>query len=190
MFRESKQLENNQLHRGSIQPQMQPYPPPTKVSLMQITTWNIRGCNNALKKLLLKRRTEKEKSGIVFLQETKCSGDDLEKIAQKVWKGCETISIDAKGVIGGLGILWNPRVVTLSGFFSTNYSISVDFHILGTRIRGIITNVYGPPKVDQKHTFIESLSDLKTIVMNRAWIIGGDFNLIRNLGEKKEVFAA
>ena len=78
----------------------------------------------------------------------------------------------------------------MSGFFTTNCSISADFHILRTRIRGIITNVYGPPKVDQKQTFIESLSDLKTIVMNRAWIIGADFNLIRNLGEKKEVFVA
>ena len=102
-----------------------------------------------------------------------------------MWKGCETIAIDARGAAGGLGILWNPRVVTLSGFFTTICSISTDFHILGTRIRGIITNVYGPPKVDQKEIFIDSLSDLKTIVLNRAWIIGGDFNLIRNLGEKK-----
>ena len=103
-----------------------------------------------LKKRLLKRRIKKEKSGIVFLQETKCSGEDLAKTAQIVWKGCETISIDAKGVERGLGILWNPQVVTLSGFFTTNYIISADFHFLGTRIRGILTNVYGPPKVDQK----------------------------------------
>ena len=115
---------------------------------MQITTWNIRGCNNVVKKRLLKRRIEKENSGIVFLQETKCSGEDLAKISQNVWKGSETIAIDAIGTTGGLGILWNPRVVTLSNFFSTNCSISADFHILGTKVRGIITNVYGPPKED------------------------------------------
>ena len=78
----------------------------------------------------------------------------------------------------------------MSGFFTTNCSISADFHILGTRIRGIITNVYGPSKVDQKQKFIESLSNLKMIINSMAWIIGGDFNLIRNLGEKKEVFVA
>ena len=117
-------------------------------------------------------------------------GEELANTTQKVWKGCESIAIDSIGAAGGLEILWNPRVVTLVGFFSTNYFISIDFHILGTRIKGIIANVYGPPKVHQKQTFIESLSDLKMIVMNMAWIIGGDFNLIRNLGGKKEVFAA
>ena len=66
-----------------------------------------------LKKCLIKRRIEKENSRIVFLQETKCSGEDLQKLGQKVWKGSETIAIDARGVEGGLGILWNPQVVTL-----------------------------------------------------------------------------
>ena len=97
-----------------------------------------------LKKHLLKRRIDKEKLGIIFLQETKCSGEDLASIAQKAWKGCELIAIDARGVVGGLGILWNPRVVSLSGFLTTNCTISVEFHILGTRIRGFISNVYGP----------------------------------------------
>ena len=147
---------------------MQPFPPPINSFLMQIKTWNIRGCNSALNKCLLKRRIHKEKLGIIFLQETKCSGEDLANIAQKVWKGCESIAIDAKGAVGGLGILWNPHVVTLSGFLDTNCTISADFHILGTRIRGFISNVYGPPKVVQKQAFIESLTDLKTLVQNRA----------------------
>ena len=152
---------------------------------MQITTWNIRGCNSALKKRLLKRRIDKEKSGIIFLQETKFSGEELANIAHKVWKGCESIAIDATGVARGLGILWNPHVVTLSGFLATNCTISADFHILSTKIRGVISNVYGPPKVVQKQAFIESLIDLKPLVQNRAWIIRGDINLIRNLDEKK-----
>ena len=152
---------------------------------MQITTCNIRGCNSALKKRLLKRRIDKEKSGIIFLQETKCSGEELANIAHKVWKGCESIAIDARGAVGGLGILWNHRVVSLLGFLATNCTISADFHILGTRIRGFISNVYGPPKWVQNQAFIESLTDLKNLVQNRAWIIGGDFNLIRNLEKKK-----
>ena len=76
-------------------------------------------------------------------------------------------------------------MVTLLGFLATNCTISADFHILGTRIRGFISNVYGPLKVVQKQAFIESLTDLKNLVQNIAWIIGGDFNLIRNLDEKK-----
>ena len=112
-------------------------------------------------------------------------GEELAKITQKVWKGCESIAIDARGVVGGEGIQWNPQIVTLLGFLTTTFSILAEFHILGTRIRGFISNVYGPSKVDQKQAFIESITDLKTLAQNRAWIIGGDFNLIRNLDEKK-----
>ena len=113
---------------------------------MQITTWNIRGCNSALKKRLLKRRIDKDKSGIIFLQETKYLGEELASIAQKVWKGCESVAIDARGAAGGLAILWNPWVVLLSGFLATTCTLSAEFHILGTRIRGFISNVYGPPR--------------------------------------------
>ena len=152
---------------------------------MQITTWNIRGCNNTLKKRILKRRIDKDNSRVIFLQETKCSGEELAKITQKIWKGCESAVIDARGVDGGLGILWNPNIVTLLGFLTTTFSISANFHILGTCIHGFISNFYGPSKVDQKQDFIESITDLKTLAQNRAWIIGGEFNLIRNLDEKK-----
>ena len=84
---------------------MLPYQPLVKLFLMQITSWSIRGCKSDLKICLLRRRIEKEKSGIVFLQETKFSGEELLSIAQKVWKGWESVTIDARGVAGGLGIL-------------------------------------------------------------------------------------
>ena len=87
---------------------MFPYDPLVNLFLMQITTWNIRGCKSALKICLLRRRIEKDKLGIVFLQETKRSGEELSSIAWKVWKGCESVALDARGVAGGLGNLWNP----------------------------------------------------------------------------------
>ena len=127
---------------------MQPYPPLINPFLMQITTWNIRGCKSALKNLLLKRRIERDKSGIVFLQETKCLGEELASIAKKVWKGFESIAIDARGATGGMGILWNPQEVHLSGFLATPCTLTADFHIIGTRIRGVISNVYGPPRAE------------------------------------------
>ena len=141
---------------------------------MQITTWNIRGCNSALKKHLLKRRINNDKSGIIFLQETKCSGEELASISQKVWKGCESVAIDAIGAVGGLGILWNSPVVLLSGFLATTCTLSAEFHILGTRIRGFISNVYGPLRVDQKLEFLESLIDLKTLFRTRPGLLEGN----------------
>ena len=34
-------------------------------------------------------------------------------------------------------------------------------------------------------SFLDSLSDIKEIAKDKSWIMGGDFNLIRNLEEKK-----
>ena len=76
----------------------------------------------------------------------------------------------------------------LSGFLATPFTLSIDFHIIGTRIRGFISNLYGPLRDDQKTTFLDLISNIKTIVEDKAWIMGGDFNLIRNLDEKKVVY--
>ena len=129
---------------------------------MQTTTWNIRGCNNTLKIHLLRRRIELDNPGIIFLQETKCSEAELKIIGGKVWRGSEAIAVDAKGATGGIGILWNPRDVSLFEFYATHHSLSKKFHILGTSTRGFITNVYGPPRADHKRQFLDSLGMLKS----------------------------
>ena len=84
-----------------------------------------------------------------------------------------------------MGILWNLHEVQLSGFLATPCTLSTDFHIIGTRIRGAISNVYGHRRDEQKETFLDSISDIKVIVEENAWILGADFNLIRNLDGKK-----
>ena len=112
-------------------------------------------------------------------------GEELTSIAQKISKGCESVEINAKGATGGMGILWNPWDVNFSSFVATPFSHSAEFHILGTRIKGFMTNVYGPPREEHKLSFLDSLSVINEIADDKPWILGGDFNLIRNLEEKK-----
>ena len=38
---------------------------------------------------------------------------------------------------------------------------------------------------EQKFSFLDSLSNIKEIARDKSWTLGGDFNLIRNLEEKK-----
>ena len=101
---------------------------------MRITSWNIRGYSSTLKIRLPRRKIELEKTRVIFLQETKCSETDLKSIGGKVRKGCETVAVDAKMTVGGIGMLWNPKEVFLYNFSTTQYSIYVVFHILGTGI--------------------------------------------------------
>ena len=153
---------------------------------MKLISWNVRGCNSQLKKRLFKWKIQIEKPTILFLQETKCSSEDLAIFGRKFWRGEETVAIDASGAAGGLGLLWNPNLVSITNLVGSRNMISTCFHIIGTAVRGVITNVYGPFQVAQKPAFLEELTTLRGWVGSNHWIISGDFNLIRTLEEKKQ----
>ena len=52
-------------------------------------------------------------------------------------------------------------------------------------VKGVITNVYGPFQLACKPAFLKGMHSIKASVGRDHWIIGGDFNLIRYLEEKK-----
>ena len=85
-----------------------------------------------------------ERPTILFLQGTKCCSEDLENFGKCFWKGEEVMELDTTGTAGGLGILWNPNLVSISNFVALRNILSSCFHVLGTSIRGVITNVYDP----------------------------------------------
>ena len=60
---------------------------------------------------------------MLFLQETKCSFDTLLKVGQRIWKGNNVMATDAEGMGGGLAILWNPRLVDLSEWRASHFSL-------------------------------------------------------------------
>jgi hypothetical protein len=90
---------------------------------------------------------------------------------------------------GSLAITWNPSKIILNDFTTTRNSISTSFHLIGTDVHGFITNVYGPQTSDQKINLLNFLDWYKQEHPRQNWILGGDFNLITNLREKKEVVA-
>ena len=54
-----------------------------------------------------------------------------------------------------------------------------------TTIKGVLTNVYGPSIFPKKVSFLQTMSWAARWVGDKQRIIGGDFNLITSLGEKK-----
>ena len=95
------------------------------------------------------------------------------------------MALDANGSAGGLGILWNPNQVSLTNFVASRNMLSGHFHILGTSIRGVVTNVYGPFQLARKTAFLEEIRNMEEWVGEDYWLMGGDFNLIRSMEEKK-----
>lgn len=109
----------------------------------------------------------------------------MESIGKRFWKGARDAATDATSAAGGLGVLWNPNLVSIMNLCVARHLISARFHILGTVMKEVVTNVYGPFQPSQKAIFLEEIYHTKEWVGREHWIIGGDFNLIRSLEEKK-----
>jgi exonuclease III len=152
---------------------------------MKIITWNIRGLNGRSKQKLLRDLILAEKPEILLLQETKCTSEDIDKLLPYCWKQGAAVSIDATGTAGGLAILWNTNAVLLENFLTTKWSITADYRLIGSNKPGHLTNVYGPASPRDKQAFLRSLRYVSSLAQYKNWTVGGDFNIIRSLEEKK-----
>jgi hypothetical protein len=84
----------------------------------------------------------------------------MKKIASRCWKGCDSIAITKKELLGGLVILWNPSMIVLDNFLTTRHIISANFKEIGSTTRGIITNVYGTNAMPSKLDFFKMLQNI------------------------------
>jgi exonuclease III len=152
---------------------------------MKIISWNIRGLNGRSKQKLLRDLIIEEAPDVVMLQETKCTTEDINRLLPYYWKQGGAVSIDATGTAGGLAILWNTNSVLMDNFCTTRWSITADYRLIGSDKPGHLTTVYGPATPRDKQAFLGSLSYLSSLTQHHKWIVGGDFNIIRSLEEKK-----
>eukprot|EP00253_Pinus_taeda_P017343 PITA_17343 len=143
------------------------------------------GLNSRGKQRHIKDKLKKEKPSIMILQETKILVTQLAEILDKSNLPYQVIGQDAIGAAGGIALLWNPNEIILDNWSSMNGSITGLGRIVGTTQQVIITGVYGPPSPGRREQFINSLKTTRRLYPEAAWIIGGDFNLIRSLDEKK-----
>ena len=134
---------------------------------------------------ILYQKIKRTNHVIVCLQETKCQANFIQEFRSKIWARYESMGIDSTGFSGGLCILWDPSQVSLSDFQGTRNSISAIFKVIGFPISGLLTNVYGSQHLGDKRSFLKSLSNLRTRMPLEHWVVGGDFNLITSLEEKK-----
>jgi exonuclease III len=140
---------------------------------MKLISWNIRGLNGHSKQRLLRDRIIVDQPDILLLQETKCVGEEMNQILSRCWKQGKMMNIDSKGAAGGLAILWNPNTVLLENFFTTRWTISAEYRLIGSNKPSFLTNVYGPATQGDKLNFIQNLDRLATLIRDRRWILGG-----------------
>lgn len=97
----------------------------------------------------------------------------------------EVMAQDAVGSAGGLAIIWNPEEVIFENWISLPRILTGMFRLTGMEEIILISGVYGPHLPREQKDFLKNMQVIRPIIPGNLWIIGGDFNLIHDLGEKK-----
>ena len=87
---------------------------------------------------------------ILFLQETKCNSETMEKIREKIWKGSKYVALDAIGMPRGCVILWNPNTVDITEWHATKFFLIASFRHLSSGSKGLLMNIYGTSAFPKK----------------------------------------
>ena len=123
---------------------------------------------------------------MVFIQETKCSVDKIRQNHRKWLIKYGYLEVKANNLAGGIITLWNPQKFGILDAKASRNHLSLVIQPSGDKDCYMITNVYGPQLLEDKLGPLTSLEELSEGHPAMPRILGGDFNMIKSLTEKKE----
>ncbi|XP_028122360.1 uncharacterized protein LOC114319534 [Camellia sinensis] len=152
---------------------------------MKLLSWNVRGLGRMEKRSKVKKLLKERSVDMVLFQETKKS-EFSEEDVRSVWVRAkmEFMVVDAEGLAGGLLCIWDPDVFQVKECCSNRRFIllsSTLFH----QFNCVIINIYAPNDVGSKGKLWNCLLKLEEEFPD-PWCLGGDFNEIRQIGERRE----
>ena len=125
-----------------------------------------------------------KKVDIVLIQETKrCCLDEGMIRTIWPWEMVDYMAVDADGSVGGLLSVWNPKIFSLKDYYS-NRNLIIVSGISNNSFGCVIINMYTPNEVANRRKVWDSTVRFKSSFKN-PWCMGGDFNEIRVIGERK-----
>jgi len=111
---------------------------------MKFISWNIRGLGSKRKQRMLSNIMKLAMSDIIFIQETKCSIQEIKQIHNKWLNKFEFLEVKAENTVGGILTLWNPQKVSIVDAEVTRNYLSAIIQPMGMSETFLVTNVYGP----------------------------------------------
>eukprot|EP00253_Pinus_taeda_P033102 PITA_33102 len=122
---------------------------------------------------------------MMFIQETKCSSSLIKSISKKLGKPLNFMEVASQGGEGGITTFWDTRNISVIASEATHAYIATEIQITGNSKTYLCVNVYGPQRLEEKIHFLNSLKSLQSRYHASKIIMGGDFNMITTLLEKK-----
>ena len=125
---------------------------------MQIISWNCRGLGNPIKAATVKDLMRMVPFEILLLQETKIEDESLLLLSKSKWKLNAGKDVSARGISGGLAILWCDENFQLKRWFTTQHWIFIDLFHISSKISLALFNLYVPINYIEKTYCWKSLS--------------------------------
>lgn len=153
---------------------------------MIVLSWNVKGLGGVEKRRLVKEAIKSCNPNVVVIQETK--KEELSGRLVRWILGPDLVEwcvVPMVGIVGGILCAWNPSSVSHSDKWIGSYSISVSLKDLGLgHVWRLFTGMYGPAITTNRKEFLAKLVGVKER-WSGPWVVGGDFNVIRFVNEKR-----
>ncbi|XP_042972839.1 uncharacterized protein LOC122304645 [Carya illinoinensis] len=148
---------------------------------MNCLSWNCRGLGNPRTIRELHHLVKTKVPNFVFLMETKCRRNKVEKIRNQIGFH-QSYVVDNRGLSGDLAFLWKDGLeVELETYTRWHISLSVKLPEIENGVT--LTWFYGSPEPSKRRGSWELLRALKPQNTN-AWLCLGNFNEIMDQSEK------
>lgn len=147
-----------------------------------IVVWNVRGAAGRDFALALKEIQRRYHAHIVVLVETRCSGSQAQKVIKKLGFSHQILQ-EARGLSGGIWILWNDDSINLSVIQHDHQFVHCLISGLG-RKSWLFTAIYASPREKERRLLWEDLTRIAS-TNDLPWMLAGDFNDIKSADEQK-----
>ena len=101
----------------------------------------------------------------------KCSIQKLRQMHGKWLSKFDFLEVKAKNTTRGILTPWNPQRIDITDVEASRNYLSVVIQPVGDRETYLVTNVYGPQRMDDKLRFLDSLIKLRDRHINVPWIL-------------------
>ncbi|CAJ2672026.1 unnamed protein product [Trifolium pratense] len=144
----------------------------------------MRGWGNTAKRRRLSSLIQSGAFDLCLLQETKRSDFD-DFMIQNLWGNIdvEWLAKESRGLSGGLLSVWKRNLFKLCFSFTGTGYLGVCVEWKGMPL--YIVNIYSPCSISGKRDLWSELVDFKKNNPKGEWVLGGDFNAILTMGERK-----
>ncbi|KAJ0734229.1 putative endonuclease/exonuclease/phosphatase [Helianthus annuus] len=152
---------------------------------MNVLSTNIRGLGRIDKGEWISNIRVSNEVAFVMLQESQFASLQGVDVGRFWGRGAfEYDFVDATGRSGGLLSLWDQKIFHKSSIQKSRYFLAVHGFIKGSGMKIVLVNVYAPQKNAEKRLLWRELERL--VQHDDAyWIVGGDFNCVRDSSERK-----